>query len=71
MRSKDQAFSRFLEWKAMAEKQTGCKLKCLRSDNGGEYCSAEFEQYLKAEGIIHQKQIQARSQQNRMGWQRG
>ena len=27
------------------EAWTGKKLKCLRSDNGGEYCSHEFEYY--------------------------
>lgn len=29
-------------------------IKVLRSDNGGEYMSHEFQQYLEAHGIIHQ-----------------
>ena len=40
-------FARFIEWKALAEKSTGRKLKVLRTDNGGEYILAEFEAYMK------------------------
>ncbi len=39
----------------MAEKKAGKVLKVLRSDNGGEYVSAEFERYLRCEGIVHQR----------------
>jgi len=46
LKRKDQVFERFLEWKALVEKSTGRKLKALRTDNGGEYTSAEFEAYL-------------------------
>lgn len=34
-------FSRFIEWKALVEKSMIWKLKTLRTDNGGEYVSAE------------------------------
>ena len=37
LKTKDQAFDRFLEWKALVEKSSGKKLKTIRSDNGGEY----------------------------------
>ena len=33
----------------------GYKLKVLRTDNGGEYVSAEFESYLKREGSRHER----------------
>ena len=33
----------------MVEKSSGEKIKTLRSDNGGEYTSKEFEDYLKKE----------------------
>ncbi|XP_059085581.1 uncharacterized protein LOC131882453 [Tigriopus californicus] len=36
----------FLNWKAQVEKETGRKLKALRTDNGGEYTSREFEDFL-------------------------
>ena len=36
MEKKDQTFSKFLEFKALVEKDTGNQVKALRSDNGGE-----------------------------------
>jgi hypothetical protein len=35
MKTKDEVFSRFQEFKALVENQTGKKMKVLRSDNGG------------------------------------
>uniref|UniRef100_A0A0K2UGK1 Integrase catalytic domain-containing protein n=1 Tax=Lepeophtheirus salmonis TaxID=72036 RepID=A0A0K2UGK1_LEPSM len=35
----------------MVEKETGKREKCLRSDNGGEYISKEFIEYLVSEAI--------------------
>lgn len=35
MKTKDEAFSKFQEFKALAEKQLGRKIKVLRSYNGG------------------------------------
>ena len=42
LQSKDQVFEKFNEWKALVENSTGWKLKTLRTNNGGEYTSAEF-----------------------------
>jgi len=39
MQKKDQTFLRFCEFKALAEKESGKKVKALCSDNGGEYVS--------------------------------
>ena len=39
MQKKDQNFLRFYEFKALAEEESGKKIKALRSDNGGEYVS--------------------------------
>ena len=64
LKTKDQAFDRFQEWKAMVEKVSGKKLKTLRSDNGGEYTSKMFEAYLKSEGIRHEQTIPKTPQQN-------
>ena len=46
------AFKRF---KALAENFTGYKVTTLRSDNGGEYCSKNFQSFCAQEGILHQK----------------
>lgn len=54
LKTKDQVFDRFLEWKALIEKSSGKKLKTLRTDNGGEYTSTKFTAYLKAEGVRHE-----------------
>ena len=37
MKTKDEVLEIFLKWKAMIETQSGRKIKCLRTDNGGEY----------------------------------
>ena len=64
IRKKSEAFEKFLGWKAKAERESERKLKKLRSDNGGEYISNEFEQYLEQEGIHHQNTIPKTPQQN-------
>ena len=43
LKHKARVFDRFVEWKALVEKQSGQKLKVLRTDNGGEYTSNKFE----------------------------
>ena len=48
IRTKDRVFSIFTDWLAMVENQTGRKLKCLRSDNGGEFKSEEFVKFCRA-----------------------
>ena len=39
-------------------------MKFLRSDNGGEYTSSEFKEFLASEGIEHQLTIPGRPKQN-------
>ena len=63
LKRKDQVFEQFLEWKALVEKSTGRKLKALRTDNGGEYTSAEFEAYLK-KGVRHELTVPKTPEQN-------
>ena len=48
----------------MVEKSTGRKLKTFRTENGGDYTSAEFEEYLKAEGVQHEVTIPKTPEQN-------
>ena len=37
LKHKSDVFVTFKKWKAELENQTGLKVKCLRSDNGGKY----------------------------------
>mgnify|MGYP000397332256 CR=1 FL=1 len=51
IRTKDQVFVIFSDWLAMVENQSGRKLKCLRTDNGGEFKSEEFVKFCRERGI--------------------
>ena len=41
----------------MVETETGLKVKCLRSDNGGEYIDGGFSEYCSTHGIRMEKTI--------------
>ena len=64
LKYKSEVFGRFETWKALVEAQSECKVKVLRSDNGGEYVSKAFEEYLKAHGIEHHTSAPYTPQQN-------
>lgn len=64
IRSKSETFSRFKEFKAMTEKQSGHYVKVLRSDGGGKYDSKSFTQYCKEQGIRRQFTCRYTPQQN-------
>ena len=64
LKRKDQVFDCFLQWKAEVEKSTGAKLKVLRTDNGGEFTSTEFQKYLKSEGVRHELTVPKTPEQN-------
>lgn len=51
MKAKDEVFSRFQEYKALVQNQTGTNIKELRSNNGGQYTSKEFNSFCKGVGI--------------------
>ena len=50
----------------MVEKLSSRKLKVLRSDNGDEYTSDRFVDYLRSEGVTHQRTVPKTPQQNRV-----
>ena len=41
----------------MIEIETSLKVKCLRSDNGGEYIDGGFSEYCTTQGIRMEKTI--------------
>jgi transposase InsO family protein len=51
MKTKDEVFGQFKEFRALVENHTWKKIKVLRSDNEGEYTSNEFKDFCKEEGI--------------------
>ena len=67
MYKKDQTFTKFCEFKALVEKESGKKVKALRSDNNSEYVSNKFKNFCAVEGIKQRHPIGLRI----MGWSRG
>ena len=63
LRAKDEVLEKFMEHVNQAEK-LGKHVKNLRSDNGEEYCSKEFDDYLKAKGITRQSTVPYCPEQN-------
>ena len=53
LKTKDEVFEHFKEWQAEVENFTGCRVKTLRTDNGGEFTSNRFQAHLKTCGIRH------------------
>ena len=48
----------------MVKTKTSLILKCLRSDNDGEYIDGGFKEYCVVNGIRTEKTIPRKSQQN-------
>ncbi|CAM8929401.1 unnamed protein product [Rhodiola kirilowii] len=64
MKYKSEAFNKFKQWKTLVENQTGKKIKRLRTDNGLEFCSAEFNEFCKTEGIARHHTVRDTPEQN-------
>lgn len=64
MQKKVQTFSKFVEFKALVEKEIGRKVKALRSDNGGAYMLNEFKNFCAKEGIRWELKTPHNPQQN-------
>ena len=57
-------FEKFKLFEAMVTKECGEPIMKLRTDNGGEYMSKDFQAYLTSKGIEHQLTIPHSPQQN-------
>ena len=64
LQRKSQVFEYFVKWKSLIEKSSGVRMKTLRTDNGGEYTSTEFKEYLAKEGIRHDLTVPKNPEQN-------
>jgi len=65
LKHKSEALTAFKQYEANLTRQhPGAKLRKLQSDRGGEYLSAEFNQYLKDQGIQQQLTVHHSPQQN-------
>jgi transposase InsO family protein len=63
-KEKSETFSKFQEFKSAKEAEIGEKICFLRTDNGGEYTSDEFSNYLLEHQIHHQFTCANTPQQN-------
>ena len=64
MKLKSQVFDKFKEFEAAVTAETGERIGVLRTDNGGEYMSREFQDFLKLKGIKHQTTVPHTPEQN-------
>ena len=64
LKAKTEVFDYFAEWKLLMENQTGRKIKCIRTDNGLEFCNQKFDQLCKESGIKRHKTCPYTPQQN-------
>ena len=64
LKSKADVFTVFKQFRTLVEKSTGKSIKCLRTDNGGEFMSMEFENYCKEFVIDRHKTITYTPQRN-------
>lgn len=64
LKSKSEVIVAWRQYKNLVERQTGLKIKVLRSDNGGEYMGGEFGKELSSAGIRHETSVPRSPQQN-------
>lgn len=64
LKTKDETFGKFKEWLTTTENKIGHKLKHLRTDNGLEFVSNEFNKFCKAKGITRYRTVKHTPQQN-------
>ena len=51
LKEKSETFDKFKIWCKAVEVEKGYSLKCLRTDNGMEFLSSEFDNFYKERGL--------------------
>ena len=64
LRHKSEVLEKFKEFVNLTTNETGNKAKILCTNNGGEYCSKEFIEYMREKGILHQTTTPMNPEQN-------
>ena len=64
IKAKSETFKKFMFWKQTVEGQTDFKLKCLRTDNGLEFCNHEFDAFCHKNGVKRHLTVPGTPQQN-------
>lgn len=64
LKETSESFGFFKDWHAMVEREKGIAVKCLRTDNGLEYLSAEFNDFCRCRGIKRHRTAPRNPQQN-------
>jgi transposase InsO family protein len=66
LKNKSEDFENFNIYKEMVDNEIDSKIKCLRSNNGGEFTSKEFMEYCNNHGIKRQFFVARTPQHNKV-----
>lgn len=64
MKTKDETFGKFKQWKTQVELSTIRKIRYLRTNNGLEFCNEVFNEYCRDQGITRHRTISYAPQHN-------
>lgn len=64
LKSKHEVYDCFAGWKLLVENQKGRKIKCLKTDNGLEFCNQRMDKLFRDSGIKRHKTCPYTPQQN-------
>ncbi|KAG7591060.1 Zinc finger CCHC-type superfamily [Arabidopsis thaliana x Arabidopsis arenosa] len=64
LKTKDEAFEKFVEWVGLVENQSDKRVKTLRTDNGLEFCNKQFDSFCESKGIQRHRTCAYTPQQN-------
>ncbi|XP_059315630.1 uncharacterized protein LOC132066316 [Lycium ferocissimum] len=57
LKAKSDVIENFINWKTLIENQCDRKIKCLRINNGLEFCNKEFDNFCKIHGVLRHRTV--------------